>query len=137
MAKSEVHRIQRRFRYVWTNISHILSDWFRIESGVRQGGVWSPLLFGMMIDFVLRKSCDRPSAGLCMRERRRTLFGIDQICHLTDLNYADDITLLESGSERGQQALYALQRAGEKVGLAISKSKTKTRGLGKQSQLLI
>ena len=72
-----------------------------------------------------------------MRERRRTLFGIEQAWHLTDLDYDDDVTLLESGSERGQQALYALQRAGEEVSLAISKSKTKTMGLGKQSQLLI
>ena len=35
-----------------------------------------------------------------MRERRRTLFGIEQAWHLTDLHYADDVTLLESGSER-------------------------------------
>ena len=109
-----------------------ITDWFRIESGVRQGCVWSPMLFGIMIDFVLRKSCDRPSAGLCMRERRRTLFGIEQAWHLTDLDYADDVTLLESGSERGQQDLYALQRAGEEVGLAISKSKTKALGFGER-----
>ena len=55
-----------------------------------------------------------------MRERRRTLFGIEQAWHLTGLDYADDVTLLESGSERGQRALYALQRAREEV--AISKS---------------
>ena len=65
-----------------------------------------------------------------MRERRHALFGIEQVWHLTNLDYADDVTLLESGSERGQQALYALQRAGEEVGLAISKSKTKTLGFG-------
>ena len=41
-----------------------ITDWFRIETGVRQRYVWSPLLFGIMIDFVLRKSCDRPSAGV-------------------------------------------------------------------------
>ena len=65
-----------------------------------------------------------------MRERRHTLFGIEQAWYLTDLDYADDVTLLESGSEMGQQALYALQRAGEEVGLAISKSKIKTLGFG-------
>ena len=83
-----------------------------------------------MIDFVLRKSCDRPSAGICVRERRRTFFGIEQAWHLTDLDYADDVTLLGSGSERGQRALYALRLAGEEVGLAISKPKTKTLGFG-------
>ena len=110
--------------------------WLRIESGVRQACVWSPLLFCIMVDFVLRESCDRPSAGLCMRERRRTLFGIEQAWHLTGLDYADDVTLLESGSERGQQALYALQRAGEEVGLAISKSKTKTLGFGETEPVI-
>ena len=42
-----------------------------------------------------------------MKKRRHTLFGIEQIWHLTDLDYADDVTLVESGSERGQRALYA------------------------------
>ena len=36
-----------------------ITDWFRIEIGAAQGCVWSPLLFGIMIDVVLRKSCDR------------------------------------------------------------------------------
>ena len=89
-----------------------------------------------MIDFVLCKSCDRPSARICMRERRRTFFGIEQAWHLADLHYADDVTLLESSSDRGQRALYALQRAGEKVGLAISKSKTKTLGFGETETVI-
>ena len=63
-----------------------ITDCFRIETGVRQGCVWSPLLFGIMIDFVLRKSCDRPFVGICTRERRRTLFGMEQAWHLTDLD---------------------------------------------------
>ena len=103
-----------------------ITDWFRIETGVRQGCGWSPLLFGIMIDFVLRMSCDRPSAGICMRERRRTPFGMEQAWCLTNLDYADDVILLESGSEKGQKALYSLQRAGEEVGLTMSKCKTKT-----------
>lgn len=65
-----------------------------------------------------------------MRERKRTLFGTGQAWHLTDLDYADDITLLESGSERGQQ------RAAEEVSLAISKSKTKTLGLGETEPVI-
>ena len=106
------------------------TDWFRAETGVRQGCVWSPLLFGVMIDFVLRKSCNKASAGICLRERRRTLLGTEQSWHLTDLDYADDVTLLEPGSDKGQQALRSLQRAGEEVGFTISKSKTKAMGFG-------
>ena len=71
-----------------------------------------------------------------MRERRRTLFGMEQAWHLTDLDYTDNVTLLEPGSDRGQQALYALQQAGEEVGLAISKSKTKTLGFGEAEPVI-
>ena len=70
-----------------------------------------------MTDFVLRKSCDRPSAGIYMRERRRALFGMEQAWQMTDLDYADDVTFLGSASKRGQQALYSLQRNGQEVSL--------------------
>ena len=64
------------------------------------------------------------------------MIGTEQAWHLTDLDYADDVTLLESGSERGQQALYILQWAGEEVGLAISKSKTKILGFGETEPVI-
>ena len=53
-----------------------------------------------------------------------------QAWHLTDLGYADDVTLLEPRGERDQQALHSLKRAGEEIGLTLSKSKTKTMGFG-------
>ncbi|KAL9974901.1 hypothetical protein ACROYT_G012003 [Oculina patagonica] len=71
------------------------------------------------------KSCDHPTAGICMRERKCELFGIEQAWYLTDLDYAD-VTLLEPRRERGQQVLNSLQQAGEVVGLTISNSRTKT-----------
>ena len=114
-----------------------ITDWFRIETGVRQGCVWSPLLFGIMIDFVLRKSCDRPSAGICMREGRRTLFGIEQAWHLTDLDYADDVTLLESGSERGQSAFTHCSGLERKLASLSLNPRPRPWGSGKLSQLLI
>ena len=72
-----------------------------------------------------------------MYERRRTLFGIEQAWHLTDLDYADNVALLESDSETGQQDLYALQRAGEEVGLVSLNLTLRPWGSGKQSQSLI
>ena len=35
-----------------------ITDWFRIESGARQGCVWSSLLFGIMILFFARAVTD-------------------------------------------------------------------------------
>ena len=81
------------------------TDWFRVETTVRQGCVRSPLLFGVMIDFVLRKSCDKPSTGICLRARRLTLLRIEQSWHLTDLDYADDVTLLGPISNTTTKAL--------------------------------
>ena len=70
-----------------------------IETGVRRQCAWPPLLFSIMTGFGLRNSCVRPSAGI-QRERRRTLFGIENAWHFTDLGYAEDVALLETGSER-------------------------------------
>nr|XP_006811300.1 PREDICTED: uncharacterized protein LOC102806759 [Saccoglossus kowalevskii] len=40
------------------------TDWFKIETRVRHECVWSALLFGVLIDFVLRKPCDNKQAGI-------------------------------------------------------------------------
>ena len=36
------------------------ADLFCIETGVSQGCVWSALLFGLLINWVLLKACDKP-----------------------------------------------------------------------------
>ncbi|MCG8432081.1 MAG: reverse transcriptase family protein, partial [Candidatus Omnitrophica bacterium] len=106
------------------------TDWFRIETGVRQGCVWSPLLFGVLIDFVLRKACDQNRYGICIRERKRTLFGTDKGLLLPDLDYADDVTLLETSDNHGNRLLNSVARAGGEVGLSVSVPKTKGMGIG-------
>ena len=41
-----------------------ISDWFKIVTGVRQGDIWSPLLFGLAIDFVMKIAVDKDNRGL-------------------------------------------------------------------------
>lgn len=104
------------------------TDWFCIETGVRQGCVWSPLLFGLLIDWVLHKACD--GYGLMMKKRVRTLLGISEGWQLSDLAFADDVTLLTDNDRKASEALVRLKRAGEEVGLVISTEKTKVMSFG-------
>jgi len=104
------------------------TDWFAVETGVRQGCVWSPLLFGVLIDWVLRKACD--GYGIQLKKRVRTLRGIEEGWRLPDLDFADDIALLTPGDKEGTEALMRLRRAGEEVGLVVSAEKTKVMTFG-------
>ena len=87
--------------------------YFHIMSGVKQGCVLSPLLFVLVIDYVLR-DC--------------TGFGI-QICdnkRLADLDFADDITLMEANKERLQDLLEVIREKASLLGLKINSDKTKS-----------
>ena len=60
-----------------------LSSWFKIITGVRQGDIWSPLLFGLAIDFVMKAAVDDNNRGLTLLPRYPAV-------KLADLDYADD-----------------------------------------------
>jgi len=97
------------------------TDWFVVETGVRQGCVLWPLLFRLLIDWVLKKSCE--GHGLRMRKRVRTLKGVVEGWSLSDLDFADDVTLVEGGGTELSAALTRWRKAGEEVGLVVSKEK--------------
>jgi exonuclease III len=105
-----------------------VTDWFCIETGVRQGCVWSPLLFGILIDWILKKACD--GYGLQLERRTRTLRGTKEGWKLPDFDFADDVALLTSGERQATEALARLKRAGEEVGLVVSPEKTKVMTVG-------
>lgn len=97
------------------------TDWFSIETGVRQGCLWSPMLFGLVIDWVLRKSSR--GRGMRMKRRVRTLRGIEEGWTLSDLDFADDVTQVEPNEGGAGTALRQLRRVGEEVGLVVSSEK--------------
>ena len=51
-----------------------LSDWFDIITGVRQGDIWSPRLFGLDIHFVMKTSVDAQNTGLTLIPRRSSRY---------------------------------------------------------------
>jgi len=61
----------------------VLSEFFEIHSGDRQDCVLSPLLFGIVMDWILKTST-KDSAGIEWLDGEKN----------SDLDFADDIALL-------------------------------------------
>lgn len=118
-------------------VDSAVSDPFSIGTGVRQGCALSPLLFSTFIDAVVREAIPLTIAqvsgyqvgveanGLLTSPSLPT--GPSQVRNLTvtDLLYADDVTLVARSKEGLARMLTALQRAATRWGLAINVRKTK------------
>ncbi|XP_065565736.1 putative ankyrin repeat protein RF_0381 [Artemia franciscana] len=75
---------------------------FKIMSGVKQG---SPFLFVIVMDYILRQS-----SGIGVKISSR---------QISDLDFADDVFLLEEAKLRLQLLLDAIDEKAEKMGLAV------------------
>ena len=86
---------------------HILSvktssrhtEYFDIVSGVRQGCILSPFLFIIVIDFVMRRTMDKPEYGIVWHKQN----------HLTDLDFADDIAMMAEEAKVCQEMTTKLE----------------------------
>ena len=92
-----------------------LSDEFEISSGVRQGCLLSPLLFLVVLDWVTRTAYANSGKGIQWTLEKK----------LEDLEFADDLALLSHRLQDMQDKITALVDIAKKVGLKISKEKTK------------
>ena len=92
-----------------------ISNWFSVETGVRQGCILSPLLFLITIDWVMRQTCNIP------RGIQWTLY-----THLEDLDFADDLALMSRVLNHLKEKTTRLAEIGAKTGLVINTAKTKT-----------
>ena len=91
-----------------------LSSWFRIITGVRQGDIWSPLLFGLPIDFVMKIAVDKDRRGLTLVPRRSSRY---PKVKLADLDYADDIALFEENDVEIAKTTEVIREIAGKLGL--------------------
>ena len=65
------------------------SDWFKIEKGIRQGCTWSPCLFNLYAEYIMRKAgLEESQAGIKIAGR-----------NINNLRYADDTTLMAESEE--------------------------------------
>jgi len=70
-----------------------VGDCFTVMTGVRPGCILSPQLFVLVIDWIMRKALAGLDVGLEWTNGER----------LCDLDYAEDIVLLDSSIERMQK----------------------------------
>ncbi len=101
------------------------TDIFAIETGVRQGCIFSPFLFMVALDFVMRKAMARPNAGIDWDGQNR----------LTDLDFADDIALLAENGYHLQEITSSLHKAAAKIRLRISAERSKVMHTGAQADM--
>jgi hypothetical protein len=100
-----------------------LSTSFEVITGVRQGCLLSPLLFSLVIDWVMRNSTRQPR-GIQWTMMNR----------LEDLDFADDICLLSHSLTHMQSKTDVLQGTAAATGLHINAQKTKFMGINAQHQ---
>ena len=92
-----------------------------IDRGVLQGDPLAPFLFIICLDYALCSTIT-DSDGLTLKRCRSSRH---PAAVLTDLNYADDIALLEDTIKSAQDLLNHVEKACQDVSLFLSISKTK------------
>jgi hypothetical protein len=98
------------------------TDYIDLSVGVLQGDTLAPYLFVIVMDFVLRTALDgNPSLGLKIKNGTTRRYPAK---YLTDLAYADDITLISDTASNAQTMLLAVERVARRVGLSINVPKT-------------
>ena len=83
---------------------HGTTDWFQIGEGVRQGCIWSPCLFNLYAEYIMRNArLDESQAGIKIAGR-----------NINNLGYADDTTLIAE-SEELKNLLMKVKEESEKL----------------------
>ena len=98
-----------------------LFDPFGVTTGVLQGDVLAPFLFVVLVDYLLKKATSQLDSGVVTHPRRSRRHPAKS---LNDLDFADDIALLETSISRAQAQLTKTAEAAANLGLIISVPKT-------------
>ncbi len=113
---------------------------FKTLTGCRQGGVESPVIFNIFLDFVLRCAEHEvlqkfPNTGLqysflipshCSNRQQRTVCGLSGFQRLRMILYADDIVLLCGDVDELSEIINIYNQTFLRFGLRISTNKTET-----------
>jgi hypothetical protein len=102
------------------------TDPFSTTSGVLQGDTLAPLLFVIVIDYVMRRSLIEDDGYQIASRRSRRHPAVT----LAALAYADDLALTCKNPEAAQNCLNRLSVEGSRVGLQINAKKTEVLHIG-------
>ena len=99
---------------VTVRTGHGTTDWFQIGKGVHQGCIWSPCLFNLYAEYIMRNTgLEEAQAGIKIARR-----------NINNLRYADDTTLMVENEEL-KSLLMKVKEESEKLGLKLNIQKTK------------
>ena len=94
---------------------HGTTDWFQIGKGVRQGCIFSPCLFNLYAEYIMRNAgLEETQAGIKIAGR-----------NINNCRYADDTSLMAESEEELKSLLMKVKVESEKVGLKLNIQKTK------------
>ena len=79
---------------------HGTTDWFQIGKGVLQGRIWSPCLFNLHAEYIMKNArLDKAQAGIKIARR-----------NINNLRYADDTTVMAESEEELKESLDESER---------------------------
>ena len=82
---------------------HGPTDWFQIGKGIFQGCILSPCLFNLYAEYIMKKTgLDEAQAGIKTAGR-----------NISNLRYADDITLMAESEEELKSLLMKVKEESE------------------------
>ena len=89
---------------------HGTTDWFQIGKGVHQGYIFSPCLFNLYTEYIMRNAgLEESQAGIQIAGRI-----------INNLTYADDTTLMAESEEELNRLMMKVKVGSEKVGLKLN-----------------
>ena len=120
MAKASCRGEIEGFTKGTVRTGHETTDWFQIGKRVRQGCILSPCLFNLYAEYIMRNAgLEEAQAGIKIAGR-----------NISNLRYADDITLMAESEEELKSLLMKVKEESEKVGLKLNIQKTKIMASG-------
>ena len=96
-----------------------ISEFFPVNSGVRQGCVLAPTLFNACMDWVLGRTVERSNCGASVGD-----------VNISDLDFADDAVILAELLDVLESSLVILKEETVPLGLEISWTKTRLQAFG-------
>ena len=90
------------------------TEWFKIKTGFRQGCILSPMLFNIILDYIMRRIEGTNGLGTSLKPG-----------NIDDAEYADDTCLIAECLSRIVELTLALVTESGKFGLKINTNKTK------------